>query len=559
MSAATWSPSALRAAARDSAESPIVFDQPSFTFEHGKLAGASAVAGTGRLDVTRVTVAGELDIAASCRLADALSGVADSTAVVILDLGDVTFIDATVLGVILGAHRRLRGAGCGLVLVPGPRRVQRLFAITGTEAELDFLTRSDAIQLSASIKWTTAQAGRRKARNGRRNARNVFGRGAGVWNAGALVVVSLVALAILAGVARAAQAPVGLGTADSFAVLAGSAVTNTGPSTVNGDLGVSPGTAVSGFPPGTVNGTVHPADAVAAQAQSDLTTAYNDAASRTPPVSVSGDLGGLTVTSGVYRSGSSLGLTGTLTLDAQGNPNAVFIFQAGSTLTTASGSHVDLVNGAQSCNVVWQIGSSATLGTSSVFIGNILAYTSISMNNGVSLDGRALARNGAVTLINDTITAAHCSTTSGGGTGAGGTGAGGTGGGGTGGRTGGGTTGGGAHNGTALFTTVPRSIAKTVAQFGAGRCVRQTFRVRVSGLFIRRVVFSLGSRIVATSRRSPFEALLVATGGTHRVTARVTFTDSTPATTLHMRFRACAAASRPVQPQPPRGSGGFTG
>jgi anti-anti-sigma factor len=162
MSAATRSPSALRATAGDSAESAIMFDQPSFTLEHGKLAGDRAVADTGRLGVTRVTVTGELDLATSCRLADALSSPADGTAVVILDLGDVTFIDATVLGVILSAHRRLCGAGCGLVLVPGPRAVQRLFEITGTEAELDFLTRSDATE-RASGRRRSGVAGLGKA------------------------------------------------------------------------------------------------------------------------------------------------------------------------------------------------------------------------------------------------------------------------------------------------------------------------------------------------------------------------------------------------------------
>jgi hypothetical protein len=225
-------------------------------------------------------------------------------------------------------------------------------------------------------------------------------------------------MAVVVSGAFAAQPPVGLGTAGSFAVLAGSTVTNTGPSTINGDLGVSPGTAVTGFPPGTVNGTIHRADAVAAQAQSDLTSAYDSAASRTPPAAVSGDLGGLMLTPGVYKASSSIGLTGALTLNAEGNRKAVFIFQVGSTLTTASASHVKLINGAQSCNVFWKIGSSATLGTSSVFIGNILALTSISVNNGVTVHGRALARNGAVTLINDTISAAHC-TTGGGGSGGG--------------------------------------------------------------------------------------------------------------------------------------------
>ena len=221
---------------------------------------------------------------------------------------------------------------------------------------------------------------------------------------GLAAVASLLALALLASTALAAQPPVGLGTADSYAVLAGQTVTNTGPSTINGDLGVTPGAAITGFPPGTVNGTIHAADAVALQAQSDLTTAYNDAAGRTPPAAVPADLGGLTLTGGVYKSASALQLTGALTLDAQGDPNTVFIFQAASTLITASASHVNLINGAQPCNVFWQVGSSATLGTSSVFVGNILALTSVSMNNAVTVQGRALARNGSVTMINDTLT-----------------------------------------------------------------------------------------------------------------------------------------------------------
>jgi hypothetical protein len=220
------------------------------------------------------------------------------------------------------------------------------------------------------------------------------------------VVASLVALALSAGAAVAAQPPVGMGTADSFAVLAGQTVTNTGPSVITGDVGVSPGTAVVGLV--AVTGTIHAGDAAVDRAQSDLTTAYDDAAGRTPPVLVAADLGGLTLAAGVYKSASSLGLTGALTLDAQGDPNAVFVFQAGSTLTTASMSQVNLVNGAQACNVFWQIGSSATLGTASGFAGNILALTSISLNDGVTVQGRALARNGSVTLINDTITVAHC-------------------------------------------------------------------------------------------------------------------------------------------------------
>ena len=214
---------------------------------------------------------------------------------------------------------------------------------------------------------------------------------------------------VAASVAEPAP-PVGLGTVDSFAVLAGSTVTNTGPSTINGDLGLHPGTAVTGFPPGTVNGATLAATAAALQAKTDLAAAYDAAAGSAPPVTVPADLGGRTLMPGVYRSGSSLALTGELALDAQGDPGAVFVFQAGSTLTTAAASRVKLVNGAQPCNVFWQVGSSATLGTSTAFAGTILALTSISMNDGVVLNGRALARNGAVTLINDTITAPHCAT-----------------------------------------------------------------------------------------------------------------------------------------------------
>jgi hypothetical protein len=352
--------------------------------------------------------------------------------------------------------------------------------------------------------------------------------GGGGWPMGLLVVALLAALGLFGSDALAAQSTVGLGTTDSFAVLAGSTVTNTGPSTINGDLGVSPGTAVTGFPPGTVHGTIHAADAVAGQAQSDLTTAYNDAAARTPAATVSGDLGGRTLTAGVYKSASSLGLTGALTLDAQGNPNAVFIFQAGSTLTTASGSHVNLINGAQPCNVFWQIGSSATLGTSSVLSGNILALTSISIDNGVTVLGRALARNGAVTLINDTITAAHRAT--------------------------------GGHKGRAVLTTMPRSVARTIGRFGTGRCVGGTFRAVVTGRLIRRVVFSLGGRTIATRSKSPFGVSVKTGPGIHTLRAAVTFADATPAKTLSLRFRSCAPATRPVVPsQPPVGPPGFTG
>jgi hypothetical protein len=232
----------------------------------------------------------------------------------------------------------------------------------------------------------------------------------------ALVVFALVGAGVgLVDIvaASAAQPPVGLGTAAPFAVLAGSTVTNTGPSVVSGDLGLSPGTSVTGFPPGKViNGKKHVTDAVALQAQKDLTTAYNDAAGRTPVTTVSKDLGGQTLAPGVYHAAKAIGLTGTVTLDAKGNASAVFIFQAGSTLITASSSTVKLIDGAQACNVFWQVGSSATLGTDTTFVGSILALTSDSLDTGATVAGRVLARNGAVTLDDNQVTTPTCAATS---------------------------------------------------------------------------------------------------------------------------------------------------
>ncbi|MBX4204793.1 MAG: DUF3494 domain-containing protein [Candidatus Doudnabacteria bacterium] len=209
------------------------------------------------------------------------------------------------------------------------------------------------------------------------------------------------------GQAMAATA-LNLGSSNSFAVLGATTITNTGSTIVNGDLGLSPGTSVTGFPPGTINGTQHITDSAAAQAEVDLSTAYNAAAGQSVTVTVSGDLGGQTLVSGVYNSASSLGLTGALTLDGQGNPNSVFVFQSGSSLTTASGSSVNLVNGAQACNVFWQVGSSATLGTNSNFSGSVLALTSVTATNGALINGRLLARNGAVTLDTNTINRPTC-------------------------------------------------------------------------------------------------------------------------------------------------------
>jgi hypothetical protein len=242
----------------------------------------------------------------------------------------------------------------------------------------------------------------------------------------AVLVPVLVVLALFAAAAHAtsfATAPVPLGTANSFAVLAGTEVTNTGPTVVTGDLGVSPGSSCTGLPapctgggPGVVNGTIHKTDPVAASAQSALTTAYSDAAGRTPQTHDYGTtdkaLDGLSLVPGIYGLGhaATANLSTTLTLDAQGDSNAVWIFQSSSDLVTGSASRVTLINGAQSCHVYWQVTSSATLGTRSTFRGTILALTSITVTTGVTIDGRVLARNGTVTLDSDTITAAACST-----------------------------------------------------------------------------------------------------------------------------------------------------
>ena len=200
-----------------------------------------------------------------------------------------------------------------------------------------------------------------------------------------------------------------LGTAETFAVLAGSAVTNTGASVITGDLGVHPGGAPTGFPPGIVTGTIHAGNATALQAKNDLVTQYNALTAAACTSNLTGqDLGGQTLTPGVYCFNSSAQLTGTLRLNAQGNANAIFIFKTESTLTTASASSVLLTNGGSPCGVAWRIGSSATLGTTTSFMGNLIALTSISLNNNANIIGRALARNGAVTLISNDITFAPC-------------------------------------------------------------------------------------------------------------------------------------------------------
>lgn len=236
-----------------------------------------------------------------------------------------------------------------------------------------------------------------------------------------LIVVA--GLTFLQPNAAAQTAAVNLGTAGDFAVLAGSGISNTGVTTITGDVGLSPttGFAITGFPPAVVNGTIYavnsfgPAGSInnpglLTIAKSDLDIAYSDAAGRSATViyAPAADLGGQILVSGVHNSPTSFFLTGVLTLDAQGNSDAVWIFQAGSTFVTASNSSVLLINGAQACHIFWLVGSSATLGTDSSFAGNILADQSITANTGASVIGRLLARNGAVTLDTNTIIEAIC-------------------------------------------------------------------------------------------------------------------------------------------------------
>jgi len=239
----------------------------------------------------------------------------------------------------------------------------------------------------------------------------------------------------------AAQPTVNLGTTSTFAVLAGTTITNTGPTTISGnsdgiggDVGLYPGTDFPGRADVTVNGgAVYLTDTKAGVAKDDLVTAYNDAAGRTPVTTIASELGGMTLTPGVYDSDSGyFQITGTLTLNAQGDPDGVFVFKTDSTLITASYSKVSLINSARFCRTFWKVGSSATLGTYSSFVGHIFALTSITAESGASVQGQLLARNGAVTLNNNTIVnPVICAATgsSGGGTGSSGGGTGSSGGG----------------------------------------------------------------------------------------------------------------------------------
>ena len=234
----------------------------------------------------------------------------------------------------------------------------------------------------------------------------------GVVSLGATGIVSAILLFFGVGGASAATIPVNLGIASTYAILAGSTITNTGSSVIAGDIGLSPGTSVTGFPPGVQSsGAMNVNDAAALSAKSALTSGYLDAQGRTPATTTVSDLGGSTLVPGIYRAPSSLGITGTLTLNGGGDSNAVFIFQVPSALTTASGSSVVLENGASACNVFWQVTSSATLGSSSTFAGTIEAQTSITLDTGAAVSGRVLASTGAVTLDSNRVSVPVCGNT----------------------------------------------------------------------------------------------------------------------------------------------------
>ena len=371
--------------------------------------------------------------------------------------------------------------------------------------------------------------------------------------------VAVLASVAFAAIPAAAQAaPVNLATVTPFVVLGGQAVTNTGPSVLNGSLGVAPGTALSGFAlPAVVNGATHDNDAVAAQAQLDLTTAYDVAAGQAITADLSTqDLGGMTLTPGAYNFSTDAQLTGPLTLDAQGDPNAQFVFMIGSQLTTASASSVLLINGASPCNVFWQVGSSAVIGSTTAFQGNLMALTSVSLQSGATVVGRVLARNGQVSLINNVLGGSACGTdTTTGSTFPAGVAV-------TPGATSPIATGPAAATSPATAGAGTRPVGRPTSPAGRAT-LRHTpraacsagFSASVRGRMIKSVVFRLDGRRIASRSRSPFQVLVPATAGAHRVTARVTFNDGTRARTLTYGYRACAAAVR----HPRNGPGQFTG
>lgn len=227
-----------------------------------------------------------------------------------------------------------------------------------------------------------------------------------------LALTSCVAVALLlasSDAAHAAATPVDLGAASSFAVLGYSTVTNTGATTISGDIGLNSGSSVTGFPPGTqVAGGTYVADALSLQARTDATSAFSSASGQPGPTAVPVELGGEVLTPDLYESGDVFTITGDLTLDGQGDPDAVFIFRSTATLITASASNVVLINNANPCNVFWILPSSATLGTGSTMVGTVIASDTIDAETGSSVTGRLLALNGAVNLDTTTVTSTGC-------------------------------------------------------------------------------------------------------------------------------------------------------
>ena len=386
---------------------------------------------------------------------------------------------------------------------------------------------------------------------------------------GRLAGIALAMVAVFALPAAAQAAPVGLGTAGPFVVLGGTKVTNVGPSVLNGNLGISPGTELEGFGlPAVINGSTHATNEVAAKAQLDLTTAYNAAAGQPvlPANDLSGtDLGELKLAPGTYRYNAAALLTGALTLDAEGDPNAEFVFKIGSQLTTESASSVLLVNGASPCNVYWQVGSSADLGTTTAFQGTLMALTSISLKNGATVLGRMLARNGQVSLINNVLTRPLCATgpttppserkrrVAGAGTVS---------------PSAPGTTGSAARRAAAPAAppagpSRPPGESSPAISERHGAVVRpvpreactEGFRAAVSGKMIERVVFSLDGKSIGSRTGSPFAMSMRAAPGAHQVRVRITFKDATRAKTVTMPYEACAAALL----SPPGGPSTFTG
>ena len=372
---------------------------------------------------------------------------------------------------------------------------------------------------------------------------------------GAALAVGCCAFATVPAAGQAAA--INLATASPFVVLGGSTATNTGPSVLNGDLGVSPGTALPGFNSAVLNGAVHANDAVAAQAQLDVGTAYDVAAGEpTPPGNVltGTNLGNRTLVAGNYSYSTSAQLTGPLTLNAQRNPNARFVFNIGSQLTTASASSVLLINGASPCNVYWRVGTSAVLGSTTQFKGNLMALASISLNNAATVQGRLLARNGQVSLINNVIDGSMCGTSSSAPTPT---------------PSPGGTT---TPGGTAGNQAPPASRAATPTRGGTARLRRPPrvtrsrrnggpactagFQATVTGKMIRRVVFSLDGKRIGTRTSPAFRQYVkAASGRSHVISARVGFKDATHSKTLKFRYRACAAQVL----RPRQGPSQFTG